>query len=549
MSETRDGRSVRRIVAWSTAGVLLVGVGLLKLRSPGPQARREPVGAAAPDAAISPLTAASDAAPWGANPYEATPVTHLAKVNVADAPSAGLSLAKEGTRSLGLLAVDGQPFLVDSCRILEPLGPGFVRQAAVAIEMKGGYGCDPIFATRGSRLFTSESASEIWALDVATHAVAWSARVDEVPAVQGEPAGASASIVADTAKLAGDLVLYLREAVGTSLVALHESTGDIAWVRPHVLDFAVDGADVFVLDSDADGASGANLSSLDPASGVPRWTTGFPELPQDPPATAFGAPSTTVSVAAGGGKVALARFDKLALVDGTSGKRSATTSIPGAVPTRGRTRLLFHGTELYAYGNDALTRVDPAAGTVVWSVPGFFTSPAHGRDALFVTRTLAAGSLYSVDGAVRALDPATGKELWSYGTARSARSLARLTLRVIDVAGSEILETLDVHSRELTLFQRGPTELSPREKTVNVTLRDAKTAEQIRLLVGAQEVSLDASGHWQGKLSGRGNLWVRPAPGLGETIDPKIVDLEDDQPTIDVILSIDKTFHQACAGP
>jgi hypothetical protein len=261
-------------------------------------------------------------------------------------------------------------------------------------------------------------------------------------------------------------------------------------------------------------------------------------------------------MAAGGGVVALGANDKVFLVDAATGARRGIATMPESADLSGLpTSLLVFaapggGAEVYAFGNQ-LARIDPSSGASLWTRRGYVRAAARGRDALFTDRAPSAyAALRNPDGLVHALDPATGHDLWSYGTSPRRVPSGRLVLDLLEVNGSEILAALlpSVHAAEL--FQRGRDELIPHAKTLEITVSDATDPLQVHLLAGDLQLTLDKDSRWSGPVHGRGTIWVRAISGItGHAVDPVAVDLETDAPTAKALLFVSKEFHQACAGP
>lgn len=415
--------------------------------------------AVADDGSVT-ATAALDAGQWPANPFESTPVTHLAERRFTPGTS-GLTAAEAmASEHRGATVVGGQPYLLD-CQVAIPFGPDFALQPPLRIEAEAASMCGSIVATAGSRVYSLESVGGVLgrtvaAVDVPSHTQLWTRTLSG----QGR-------LDPESIHLAGD-ILVLRDA--GEVLALKASTGAVAWTRPTTprsiaTGLATDGADIFALDR------AGTVHALASATGSLRWTAKVDELASGDAGADAGADPGAVALAAGAGTVALAREGQLVVLDAATGARRASVVIPGFDLAGGVTKIsLFTGpgggAELYAYANRALARLDAGTGTLLWSLPGYVRSVARGRDALFTDRAASVSDASSTDGVAHALDPATGRELWSCAGDHSRRS-GRLDVAVLDVGGTELLTTFASGGNQLHVFERGPGELAPRDKTAS----------------------------------------------------------------------------------
>jgi outer membrane protein assembly factor BamB len=524
----------------------LVLAGLVAALALGCQSRRlaESIVLDAAVADAGPVTTAAfnDAGPWPQNPFESTPVTHLAERSFTPGTSGLTANETLFSQHAGAMVVGGQPYLLD-CQVVTPFGPDFALQAPLPIDAKLKGLCGPIVATAGSRFYLLSSVGNtayertVAAVDVPTHTQTWARTLP-----------GRESLDAESIRVAGGVPVLLDAG---EVVALNATTGAVAWTRPATpremaIGLAADEAHVFALDR------GGTVHALAPATGSLRWTARVEELASGD----AGAHPGAIALAAGAGTVALAREGQLVLLDAATGARRASVAIPGFDLAGGATRIsVFAGpggvAEVYAYANHALVRLDPNTGALVWSQPGYVHAVARGRDALFTDRAAAVAYDDVPDGVAHALDPATGRELWSYAGSHFLRS-GHLDVAVLDVGGTELLTTFAHQGNRLHVFERGRDELTPHDRTVDVVLRPANAVphpEQLHFLVGSQPMQLDAGGHWRGQVHGRGTVWVRElsgTSGLGEVS----IDLESAAPTASVVLGIhDSGLHQACAGP
>ncbi len=497
-----------------------------------------------PAATVAATVTAVDAAPPPADTRTFQPVARFA-----------------GLETTGFAMVQGQPVL-ERCHAFRHLAADLQEPLAASDGGDGGGGADPRdallapkwpfdcsipFGVDHERVVTfSHGDVQLRSFDVASGNMAWLAYVpDDAPELANTPGNPLPPRLDSVPLLIGDRVVFvagMRKSPYTTLVALKARTGEVAWQQPETEAVVTDGTSLYASD-------GHMLSALDPTSGTARWSVETTIRPHAGHHTFLEySDGGDGNIAAGDGRIALVESGTAVLLDAADGHTLAT--IPhveakdAGVGPSGRIfdQVTFTGGAFYVFGNAGLARIDPRTAHVDWVAPGVFERPVGSERALFVPTRNA--QEHSSDGIIAGLDPASGQTVWSYSLSPAIGGAIVFTR---DANGLPLLALGDLGSTELVLFRPSAhgEPLAPHTKTVDLTIADVSDKKRIFMRIGDRLLHLPPDGHWRGEVTGRGRLAVESTDGFPDSLEPSLVDMEDDQPETKLVL---KAFviNQAC---
>jgi outer membrane protein assembly factor BamB len=474
-------------------------------------------------------------------------------------------------------ALVGKTSVLVGCHLVRLLGDGEPHDVPLkVVQPDGGVdrSCLVVVGSDDTRLFFVAGA-RLHAFDVTAAAVAWSAPID------AEPSGASLVIAA----IAGPVVAVAS--TEGKVLAFDRATGALAWTlaapvgadpsnraqtrlapagtrivtmrrawapRPGVAGWEVVTREATDHAPETTrGLTNADVvRAVDAASGHVAWTTTL--------AMADGAPALGADLAANDAQVAVvavsARSSKapleIALLDTATGTARAHTAISSAAPdlhtTFGEELTFTDGGGLYLRRTTRLARVDEASGAIRWEIDDARTRPLVARGAVFVSGD---------QPVLRALDPATGAAVWSYGFAAlrtprdspSAALVAPRGLANVVAAFAEASRDGINRSGEVSLFGMVSAPVLRRTASVSASMVDEHGRPDPSLdfgLLGERVAAVGDDHALRVRVRGNGTVAFEAHPnGAGETIPDQVIDLERGKPSYRFVFH-SMFFAQGC---